>query len=70
MGLGLFIGAMWGMVLALCAFLILFVAHIDTGPSSEVLESAVQALLAVAAVVLLVVGLSRLKRAYIGKKLR
>ena len=65
-----FIGAMWGMVLALCAFLVLFVAHIDTGPGNEMLESAIQALLAVAAVVLLVVGLSRLKRSYIGKKLK
>ena len=70
MGLAPFIGAMWGMVLALCAFLVLFVAHIDTGTGSEVLESAVQALLAVAAVVLLVAGLSRLKRSYIGKKLK
>lgn len=70
MGLELFIVCMWAMVLAVSAFLVLFVAHIDIAGAPRLLESAVQAALAVASVVFLVFGLSRLKRAYAGSKLR
>lgn len=69
MGLELFVAVMWAMVLAVSAFLVLFVAHLDIGQAPRILDSAVQAALAMAAIVLFVLGLSRLKRAYVKSKL-
>ena len=70
MGLELFIVGMWAMVLAVSAFLVVIVANIELEGAPRLLGSAVQAVLAIAAVVLLAFGLSRLKRAYAGKKLK
>lgn len=70
MGLELFIVGMWAMVLAVSAFLVLVVANIDVGGAPRLLGSAIQAVLAVSAVVLLAFGLSRLKRVYASKKLK
>jgi hypothetical protein len=70
-GLELFIVAMWVMVLAVSAFLVLAVPPLDIlmKGSPRIAISAVQAVVAVAAVALLAFGLSRLKRAYANRKL-
>ncbi|MEW5840554.1 MAG: hypothetical protein AB1753_06070 [Thermoproteota archaeon] len=64
-------GAMWVMVLAVAAFLVIAVAPINVffQGSPRLIPSAVQAVIAVAAVALLAFGMSRLKRAYLRKKL-
>jgi hypothetical protein len=71
MNLELFIVAMWVMVLAVSAFLVLAVAPLDVAMngSPRIVVSAVQAVIAIAAVALLAFGLSRLKRAYANRKL-
>lgn len=71
MGLELFIVAMWVMVLAVSAFLVLAVAPLDIAMkgSPRLVVSIVQAAIAVAAVALLAFGLSRLKRAYANRRL-
>ncbi len=61
------------MVLAVAAFLVVFVAPIDkylfgNQGSAEVI-SLIQATIAIGAVVALVFGLSRMKRIYLNKKL-
>ncbi len=68
----LFIAGMWGMLLAVSAFLVLVVAPLEgmAGESSRMLVSGVQAAIAISAVVLFVVALGRLKRAYVNRKLR
>ncbi|AIC15573.1 hypothetical protein [Nitrososphaera viennensis] len=71
MGLELFIMAMWVMVLAVSAFLVLAVAPLEVAmkESPRIVISAIQAVIAIAAVTLLAFGLSRLKRAYANRKL-
>jgi hypothetical protein len=72
--LALFVTGMWAMVLAVAAFLVIFVAPIDQyvfdGQGSAASISLVQAAIAIVAVVALVFGLSRMKRIYLHKKLR
>ena len=72
--LALFVTGMWAMVLAVAAFLVAFVAPIGFylfgSESSRVTVSAVQATIAIVAVIALVFGLSRMKRIYLQKKLR
>jgi uncharacterized membrane protein len=77
MGLGslaLFVTGMWAMVLAVAAFLVAFVAPIGFylfgSEDNRVTVSAVQATIAIVAVIVLVFGLSRIKRIYLQKKLR
>ena len=71
--LALFVTGMWAMVLAVAAFLVIFVAPIDQyifgGQGSAASISLVQAAIAIVAVVALVFGLSRMKRIYLHKKL-
>lgn len=69
--LALLIAGMWAMLLAITAFLVLVVAPIEAvaGETPRVAVSAFQAVIAVAAVVLFVFALSRLKRAYVNRKL-
>jgi hypothetical protein len=76
MGLGslaLFMAGMWVMILAIAAFLAIFVARIDViifeGQASRLTVSAVQAAIAIIVVIALVFGLSRMKRIYMRKKL-
>jgi len=70
-GPALFMAGMWAMVLAVAAFLVMVVGPIDTllGNTSRLAISAVQAMVAIASVVALAFGLSRLKRAYLRSKL-
>lgn len=77
MGLGslaLFMAGMWAMILAVAAFLVIFVAPLETnlfdGQASRLTVSAVQAAIAIAAVIVLVFGLSRMKRIYVHRKLK
>ncbi len=73
-GLALFVGGMWLMILAVAAFLVVFIAPIDTyifgsqGDATSV--SIAQATIAFASVIALVFGLSRMKRIYLQKKLK
>ena len=64
---------MWAMILAVAAFLVIFVAPIETilfdGHAGRLAISAVQAAIAIVVVVALVFGLSRMKRVYMQKKL-
>jgi hypothetical protein len=76
MGLGdlvLFVAGMWAMILAVAAFLVIFVAPIDAylfgGQAGRLTVSVVQAAIAITAVIALVFGLSRIKRIYMQKKL-
>ena len=73
MGLGdlaLFMAGMWAMILAVAAFLLIFVAPLEAIlPAGRLVVSAVQAAIAIAAVVMLVLGLSRMKRIYMQRKL-
>lgn len=72
--LALFISGMWAMVLAVAAFLVIFVAPIDVtlfgGEGSSTSISLVQAAIAIVVVIVLVFGLSRMKRIYLQKKLK
>jgi hypothetical protein len=72
-GLLLFMTGMWAMILAVAAFLVVFVAPIDVylfGNQGEQLTiSAVQAAIAIMLMMLLVFGLNRLKRMYLYRKL-
>lgn len=72
--LALFVTGMWAMVLAVAAFLVIFVAPIDQyvfdGQGGAASISLVQAAIAIVAVVALVFGLSRMKRIYLHKKLK
>ncbi len=73
-GLALFVAGMWMMILAAAAFLVLFIAPIDThffgSEGDATLVSIAQASIALASVVALVFGLTRMKRIYLQKKLR
>lgn len=72
-GLALFIAGMWAMILAVAAFLVIFVAPIETiifdGQAGRLTVSVVQAAIAIMIVIALVFGLSRMKRIYMMKKL-
>jgi hypothetical protein len=64
----------WLMVLAICAFLIIFVAPIHFillgDPYDRLIISLVQAFLAVFNVIVLVLALSKLKKMYLQRQLR
>lgn len=72
-GLALFMTGMWTMILAVAAFLVVFVAPIEMflfgGQAERLTVSAVQAAIAIIVVIALVFGLSRMKRIYMQKKL-
>jgi len=69
-GLALFMAGMWAMILAVAAFLLIVVAPLETIlPAGRLVLSAVQAAIAIAAVLALVLGLSRMKRIYMHRKL-
>jgi hypothetical protein len=65
---------MWAMILAVAAFLVIFIAPIDVylfgGHGERLAISVVQAAIAVLVVIVLVAGLSKLKRIYLHKKLQ
>lgn len=65
---------MWAMILAVAAFLVIFVAPIETiifdGQAEWLTVSLVQAAIAIIVVIALVFGLSRMRRIYMQKKLR
>ena len=71
--LALFVTGMWAMILAAAAFLVIFVAPVDIylfgGQADRLTVSAVQAVIAILIVIVLVLGLNRLKRIYLHKKL-
>ncbi len=74
--LALFMIGMWAMILAAAAFLIIFVAPLETylylfGPrGGRIIISAVQAAIAIFVVIVLVLGLNKLKNIYLHKKLQ
>ena len=72
--LALFMTGMWIIILAAAAFLVVFVAPIDVylfgGQGGRLTISAVQAAIAIVVVTVLVLGLDRLKRVYLHKKLQ
>jgi hypothetical protein len=72
--LTLFITGMWAMILAVAAFLVVFVAPIEMylfgGHGGRLTISAVQAAIAIIVIIVLVLGLDRLKRVYLHKKLQ
>jgi hypothetical protein len=71
--LALFMTGMWAMILTVAAFLVVFVAPIEIylfgGDGERLTISAVQAAIAILAVIVLVLGLNRLKRIYLHRKL-
>jgi hypothetical protein len=62
------------MVLAVCSFLIIFVAPIELTfldePYDRLIISLIQAFMAITAVIVLVLALSKLKKLYIGRQLK
>lgn len=72
--LALFMTGMWVMILTVAAFLVIFVAPLDTylfgGQGGRLTISAIQAAIAIIVVIVLVLGLNRLKRVYLHKKLQ
>ena len=72
-GLAIFVVVMWTMILAVAAFLVIFIAPIDMimfdGQARRLTVSVVQAAIAIIVVVVLVFGLSRMKKIYMQKKL-
>ncbi|HJU33674.1 MAG TPA: hypothetical protein VJ695_00990 [Nitrososphaera sp.] len=70
----LFMTGMWAMILAVAAFLVIFVAPIEMylfgGQGGRLTISAVQAMIAILVVIVLVVGLNSLKKIYLHKKLK
>lgn len=72
LSLGLLVAGMWAMLIAVSAFLVLVVAPLDmvAGETPRMFVSGAQAAIAITAVVLFVVALGRLKRAYVNRKLR
>jgi hypothetical protein len=72
--LALFMTGMWAMILIVAAFLVIFVAPIEIylfdGHGGRLIISAVQATIAILVVIVLVLGLNRLKRIYLHKKLQ
>jgi hypothetical protein len=74
--LALFVIGMWAMILAAAAFLVIFVAPLETylylfgRHGGRLIISAVQAAIAILIVIMLVLALNRLKRIYLHKKLQ
>jgi hypothetical protein len=69
-GLALFMAGMWTMILAVAGFLVIIVAPLEAVlPSGRLAVSLVQAAVAIVAVIVLVLGLSRMKRIYMHRKL-
>jgi cellulose synthase/poly-beta-1,6-N-acetylglucosamine synthase-like glycosyltransferase len=72
--LALFMTGMWVMILTVAAFLVIFVAPLDTylfgGQGGRLTVSTIQAAIAIIVVIVLVLGLNRLKRIYLRKKLQ
>lgn len=72
--LALFVTGMWAMILAVAAFLVIFVAPIEIylfgGQGERLTISAVQAAIAILTVIVLILGLNRLKVIYLHKKLQ
>jgi hypothetical protein len=70
----LFILLTWAMVLAVCVFLIVFVAPIHLvffgDPYDRLIISLIQAFIAIIALVLLVFALSKLKKLYIRRQIK
>ena len=66
-----FMAVMWIMILAVAAFLVLVVAPLEHyfGELGRLAVSAMQAAIAITAVIALVFGLSRIKRIYMQRKL-
>ena len=62
------------MVLAVCSFLIIFVAPIELAfldePYDRLIISLIQAFMAITAVIVLVLALSKLKKLYIRRQLK
>jgi hypothetical protein len=62
------------MVLAVCSFLIIFVAPIELTfldePYDRLIISLIQAFMAIMAVIVLVLALSKLKKLYVGRQLK
>lgn len=70
-GLAAFMAGMWAMILAVAAFLVIFVAPLETVLQAGRLSvSAVQAAIAIAAVGALVYGLNKMKKSYMHRKLQ
>jgi hypothetical protein len=71
--LALFMTGMWVMILAVAAFLVVFVAPIELymfgGHGERLTISAVQAAIAIIVIIVLVLALDRLKTIYLHKKL-
>ena len=69
----IFITVVWIMVLTVTAFLVVLVAPIDFALFGEkydrLVNSIIQAFVAITSVMLFILGLNRLKRFYIQKKL-
>jgi hypothetical protein len=70
----LFVTGMWAMILAVAAFLVVFVAPIEMylfgGQGERLTISSVQAAIAIVMIIVLVLGLNRLKSIYLYKKLQ
>jgi hypothetical protein len=70
----LFVSLVWGMVLAVCAFLIIFVAPIHStflgDPFDRLIISLIQVFIAVLTVIVLAFALSKLKKMYMQRQLR
>ena len=71
--LSLFVTGMWAMVLLVAAFLVILVAPIDAylfdGEGDAAAISLIQAAIAIATVVALAFGMSRMKKLYLARKL-
>ena len=69
-----FITVMWIMILAIAVFLIIFVAPIDVilfrGSLDRLVTSIIQAFIAITVVIILVLGLNKMKTIYMRKKLQ
>ena len=74
LALALFVSLVWAMVLAVCSFLIIFVAPIQFAflgePYDRLIISLIQAFMAIMAVIVLVFALSILKKLYIQRQLK
>jgi hypothetical protein len=72
--LALFLTGMWAMILAIAAFLVIFVAPIEVylfgGHGERLTISAIQAAIAIIVIIVLVLLLDRLKKIYLHKKLQ
>ncbi|HZE78554.1 MAG TPA: hypothetical protein VE089_08400 [Nitrososphaeraceae archaeon] len=76
LGLVEFITVMWLMILTAAAFLIIFVAPIDsivlkmTSNNDRWIISIIQASVTMAIIVILVLGLNKMKKVYLQKRIR